>query len=156
MKEKIVKFSDLNLNALLGNSIKVVENNFKTKYLGENETLADYGFDRQDLIDSFIELFTTENKDIFIPFAYKKVSTKDDIHLLDGNKIFNENNCANIGDLTLSYTSDIGFLLSYNDGYVNIKTGYAVDGQADGFTPKENIGILKPKMESYLNRFLCA
>ncbi|MDO4535943.1 MAG: hypothetical protein Q4B63_09060 [Clostridium perfringens] len=156
MKEKIVKFSDLNLNALLRNSIKVVENNFKAKYLSEGENLSDYGFDRQDLINSFIELLTTENKDIFIPFAYKKVSTKDEIHLLDGNKIFNENDCANIGDLVLNYTSDIGFLLSYDDGYVNIKTGYALDGQAEGFNAKENTGILKPKMESYLNRFICA
>ncbi len=156
MKERIVKFSDLNLAGLLGNSIKIVENDFKTKYLEENESLDDYGFNRQELVDSFIELFTTENKDIFIPFAYKKVCTKDEIHLLDGNTIFNENNCANIGDLVLSYTSDVGFLLSYNDGYVNIKTGYALDGQSSKFNAKENTGILKPKMESYLNRFLCA
>ncbi len=156
MKERKVRLSEINLNGLLENSIKAVENDFKKKYLNEYENLSDYGFHRQDLIDSYIELFTTESKDIFIPFAYKKVGLGNDIHLLDGNKIFNDNNCADIGDLMLSYTSDIGFLLSYNDGCVTIKVGYAIDNQVSGFKEKENIGILKPKMQSYLNRFLCA
>lgn len=157
MKEKMIRLSELNLSGLLGSSIKSVENDFKSKYLSENESLNDYGFDRNDLINSYIELFINENKDIFIPFAYKKVNSGDDIHLLDGNKIFNDNNSANIGDLRLSYTSDIGFLLSHNnDGYVTIKAGYAIDNETSNFKAKENVGILKPKMQCYLNRFICA
>lgn len=157
MKEKMVRLSQFNLNGLLESSIKSIEKDFKAKYLNENESLSDYGFDRNDLIDSYIDLFTNENKDIFIPFAYKKVSSGDDIHLLDGNKIFNDNNSANIGDLILTYTSDIGFLLSHtDDGYVSIKVGYAIDNQTSSFKAKENVGILKPKMQCYLNRFLCA
>ena len=154
MKEKIVKFSELNLSDLLENSIKAVENDFKAKYLNLEENLSDYGFDRNDLINSYIELFTTDSKNIFIPFAYKKTNTGDYIHLLDGNKIFNDNNCANIGDLKLTNTSDIGFLLNYKNGYVNIQAGYAIDGQTHNFNAKENTGVLKPKMESYLNRFI--
>ena len=93
----------------------------------------------------------------FIPFAYKKVGFGDDIYLLDGNKIFNNNNSADIGDLKLSYTSDIGFLLSHaGNDCVIIKVGYAIDNQTSGFKAKENIGVLKPKMQCYLNRFLSA
>lgn len=102
MKEKMVRLSQLNLSGLLESSIKSVENDFKEKYLNENESLSDYGFNRNDIINSYIELFTNENKDIFIPFAYKKVGFGDDIYLLDGNKIFNNNNSADIGDLKLS------------------------------------------------------
>lgn len=156
MKEKMVRLSDLNLNSLLENSIKAVEKDFSAKYLNENESLSDYGFNRQDLIECYIDLFINENEDIFIPFAYKNVDSGDDIHLLDGNKIFNDNNSANIGDLVLSYTSDIGFLLSHNNGDVTIKAGYAIDNQTSGFKAKENVGVLKPKMQCYLNRFLCA
>lgn len=157
MKEKMVRLSQLNLSGLLESSIKSVENDFKEKYLNENESLSDYGFNRNDIINSYIELFTNENKDIFIPFAYKKVGFGDDIYLLDENKIFNNNNSADIGDLKLSYTSDIGFLLSHADNdCVIIKVGYAIDNQTSGFKAKENVGVLKPKMQCYLNRFLSA
>ena len=57
---------------------------------------------------------------------------------------------------TLAF-SDIGFLLSYtDDDCVIIKVGYAIDNQTSGFKAKENTGVLKPKMQCYLNRFLCA
>lgn len=154
MKEKMLKLSEINLKSLLESSIKVVENDFKLKYLDANETLNDYGFDRNSLIELYIESLTKNNEDIFIPFAYKKVGLGDTIYLLDGNTIFNDENCANIGELNLSLTSDIGFLLSYNDGYISIKAGYAMDNHALGFKSKENVGVLKPKMESYINRFI--
>lgn len=154
MKERVLKLSEINLKSLLESSIKVVENDFKLKYLATNETLNDYGFNRESLIESYIESLTKDGEDIFIPFAYKKIGLGDTIHLLDGNTIFNDNNCANIGDLTLSLTSDIGFLLSHNDGNISIKAGYATDNHTLGFKAKENIGVLKPKMESYINRFV--
>ena len=56
MKEKMVRLSQLNLSGLLESSIKSVENDFKEKYLNENESLSDYGFNRNDIINSYIEI----------------------------------------------------------------------------------------------------
>ena len=49
MIEKMVRLSQLNLSGLLESSIKSVENDFKEKYLNENESLSDYGFNHCSL-----------------------------------------------------------------------------------------------------------